>query len=343
MPLAISMGEPAGIGPDIVLSTWSRREEAALPAFFICGDEQLLAHRAQALGLHVPIELIDRPDQASSTFPNALPVIQIDGYTSGGAGQPSANDPPLILQSLERCLAFCLEGSARALVTCPINKAALYNDGFSYQGHTDFLADRLHQITGEPVTELMMLCAPGLHPPLRVVPLTIHQPLRDVAKALTSEAIIAASLQLQHSLKAELGIEQPKIAVAGLNPHAGEEGALGNEEQEIIIPAIDALIAQGVAIEGPFPADTLFHAEARQRFDAILCMYHDQALIPIKTLDFHGGVNVTLGLPIIRTSPDHGTGFDIAGSGQARPDSFIAALRQADQMAQNRQFQRSVQ
>jgi len=342
MPLAVSMGEPAGIGPDIVLNAWFIREQAALPPFFVCSEERLLTSRVQALGLDVPVEQIDQPDQALSVFPNALPFIALDGKTKGTPGHPSPDDPPLILQSLEKCLELCLSGAASGLVTCPINKAALYNDGFTYQGHTDFLADRLHQITGTAVTELMMLCAPSLQPPLRVVPLTVHQPLRDVAPSLTPDAIVTASQQLDSSLKGELGIAQPKIAVAGLNPHAGEEGALGTEEQEIIIPAIKALKVQGLTIEGPFPADTLFHAEARQHFDAFLCMYHDQALIPIKTLDFHGGVNVTLGLPIIRTSPDHGTGFDIAGTGKARPDSFIAAVHQANQMAENRQPQRSM-
>ena len=334
------MGEPAGIGIDVILEAWSKRQELALPAFFVCSDEAVLRQRASALSILVPTKVIDHPSEAHTVFSNSLPVIALDGKATSSAGSPSANDPPMILQSLEHCISYCLDGAAGGLITSPINKAALYNDGFPFQGHTDFLANRLSQLTGDPVTELMMLCSPSLQPPLRVVPATIHTPLHMVAKQLTTDEIVKTGLQLHRSLIDDFGITTPRIAAAGLNPHAGEEGALGHEEQKIITPAIDMLSAHGVGISGPYPADTLFHADARSQFDAIICMYHDQALIPLKTLDFHGGVNVTLGLPIVRTSPDHGTGFDIAGTGKARPDSMIAALRMADTIAQSRREQR---
>ena len=327
------MGEPAGIGPDVVLAAWQRQQQAFLPPFFTIADPDMLSARATQLGLDIVIEAITSIDDLPHVSAGRLPVIPLDGSISGQPGQPSPDDPPLILQSLDRCIDLCLSGQAAGLVTAPISKAALYANGFEFQGHTDFLAHKLAQQTKRPITELMMLCAPRLQPPLRVVPVTIHIPLADVPGQLTIQAITSAGKQLNQALKDDFGLSDPVIGVAALNPHAGEDGALGSEEADIVTPAIQALADLGMDVHGPFPADTLFHDDRRRDFDAILCMYHDQALIPIKTLDFHGGVNATLGLPIVRTSPDHGTGYDIAGTGQAKPDSFIAALQLAADMA----------
>ncbi len=330
------MGEPAGIGPDVVVMAWTRRNQANLLPFFVNGDPALYADRAKALGLELAIRTIDAPEDAVSVFPNALPVIPLDQSVSGSPAEPADNDPALIVQSLHRSIDQCLAGAASGLVTAPINKAALYKDGFAFQGHTDFLAATLRQHTGEPIHELMMLCAPSVQPTLRVVPVTIHTALKNVAGALNANAIVVAGTQLHDALQVDFGIKAPQIAIAGLNPHAGEQGAMGKEEIEIITPAIETLVASGVQASGPYPADTLFHTEARSRYDAVLCMYHDQALIPLKTLDFHGGVNVTLGLPIVRTSPDHGTAYDLAGSGNARADSMIAAIKMAVTIAHSR-------
>jgi 4-hydroxythreonine-4-phosphate dehydrogenase len=323
------MGEPAGIGPDVVITALTRKDNAALPTFFVNGDPRLYEERVKLLGVNLSVQTISAPGEAVDAFPHALPVLPLDQSVQGSPSQPSDSDPALIVQSLLRSVEQCLDGTASAMVTAPINKSALYKEGFSYQGHTDFLADRLARHTGAPISELMMLCAPMIEPTLRVVPVTIHTALHNVAKVLNTNDIVTAGLQLHDALQNDFDIETPRIAVAGLNPHAGEQGAMGLEEIEIIAPAIDTLVGNGVQAKGPYPADTLFHAEARAHYDAVLCMYHDQALIPLKTLDFHGGVNATLGLPLVRTSPDHGTAYDLAGSGNARPDSMIAALKLA--------------
>ncbi len=330
------MGEPAGIGPDVTVAAWSQRNKTALPPFYVNADPELYEDRAKAMGLDLHIQSIASPEEAGSVFPNALPILPLDQCVKGTPASPSNQDPALIVQSLQRSVEQCIDGAACALVTSPINKAALYQDGFAFQGHTDFLADLLSRQTGKTLHGLMMLSAPSVSPTLRVVPVTIHTALKNVAGALSTSVIVTAGTQLHQALQVDFGISAPRIAVAGLNPHAGEQGAMGHEEIDLIAPAIEMLVAKGIQAEGPYSADTLFHAEARGHYDAALCMYHDQALIPLKTLDFHGGVNTTLGLPIVRTSPDHGTAYDLAGSGHARSDSMVAALHMAATIAQNR-------
>ena len=239
-----------------------------------------------------------------------------------------------MIGAIDRAVADVQGGRAAALVTNPINKEALYRAGFHHPGHTEYLGELAGLLYGKPgLTPIMMLASPQL----RVVPVTIHLALRQAIAALTSAMIVTAGRVTRTALQRDFGIAAPVLAVAGLNPHAGEGGSLGREDMDIVAPAIAELRAAGIDARGPLAADTMFHAAARQSYDAALCMYHDQALIPIKTLDFDGAVNVTLGLPFIRTSPDHGTAFDIAGQGIARPDSLIAALRLAAEMAARRQ------
>lgn len=329
------MGEPAGIAPDVTLLSWAR-ERASLPPFYVIGDPVLYQSRSELMGLDIPIKEISAPKQTTSVFGDALPVLPIGGQIRSQPGHPNVDDASLVLQALQLSVSACQNGKASGLVTGPIHKKSLYQTGFNYQGHTDFLAATL-QTEQAPIYEVMMLCSEVADPPLRVVPVTIHESLSDVPERLSKEGIITTCTTLNDALKTRFGIATPIIAVAALNPHAGEDGAMGQEETTIIRPAIQALQAIGVHASGPYPADTLFHAESRQNFDAVLCMYHDQALIPLKTLDFYGGVNVTLGLPIIRTSPDHGTAFEIAGTGEARPDSMIAALQLAGRLALEKQ------
>ena len=334
------MGEPAGIGPDVTVAAWTQRNKTALPPFYVNADPDLYEDRAKAMGLKLRIRTISSPEEAGAVFHNALPVLPLDQSVKGTPAMPSNQDPALIVQSLQRSVEQCLEGAASALVTAPINKAALYRDGFAYEGHTDFLADLISHQTGQTLNELMMLCAPSISPTLRVVPITIHSALKDVAGALSTSTIVMAGTHLSQALQADFGIDAPRIAVTGLNPHAGEQGAMGSEEVDVIAPAIEALVAAGIQAEGPYPADTIFHAEARSHYDAVLCMYHDQALIPLKTLDFHGGVNTTLGLPIVRTSPDHGTAYDLAGSGRARSDLGSSTGPRTDPTHPGRRFGR---
>jgi 4-hydroxythreonine-4-phosphate dehydrogenase len=326
-PLALTMGEPAGIGGEIALKAWLRRGEG-VPPFYLIDDPDRLARLARLLGWNVPVRVIEGRDRAAAVFADALPVAPLGGSPTADPGHPDPADQPLVLRAIEIAVGDVRAGFAGALVTNPINKDALYRAGFRHPGHTEYLAE----LAGSKAPAVMMLAGRDL----RVVPVTIHLALREAIDALSIAAIVHAGRVVDAALRRDFAIAAPVIAVAGLNPHAGEAGGLGREELDIVTPAIAALRAAGIDARGPFAADTMFHAAARQHYDAALCMYHDQALIPIKTLDFDGAVNVTLGLPFIRTSPDHGTAFDIAGQGVARPDSLIAALKLAAEMAARR-------
>jgi 4-hydroxythreonine-4-phosphate dehydrogenase len=327
LPLALTMGEPAGIGGEITLKAWleSRRD---LPVFYLIDDPDRLAALARRLDWPVPIRSIVSPDRALSVFAEALPVVPIDAAIRAQPGHPDPADAPAILGAIQTAVRDVGNGRAAALVTNPIQKDSLYRAGFHHPGHTEYLAE----LAGTGAAPIMMLVCPGL----RVVPVTIHLPLRGAIESLSSATIVHAGRVTEATLRRDFGVGSPILAVAGLNPHAGEAGSLGREEIEIIEPALAELRAAGINGRGPLPPDTMFHAEARGAYDAALCMYHDQALIPIKTIDFYGGVNVTLGLPFVRTSPDHGTALAIAGRGTARPDSLIAALRLAAEMAGRR-------
>ena len=318
--IAVTLGEPAGIGPDIVLAAYQALKAAA-PAFFVIGDARTLTERARLMGLAVMVECIDAPTAAAGVFPYALPVLDRPLAGSATPGQPEASAAATVIGWIDEAVKLALQGEASAIVTAPINKDALYRAGFRHQGHTDYLA-HLARTAGFEACPVMMLSAGGF----RTVPATIHIALKDVAAALTGDLIVTQARVITADLCRLLELQKVRIAVAGLNPHAGENGAMGSEEADIIAPAIAQLKAEGLAIEGPLPADTMFHAEARALYDVALCMYHDQALIPVKTIGFHDGVNTTLGLPFIRTSPDHGTAFTLAGTGRANPQSMIAAL-----------------
>jgi 4-hydroxythreonine-4-phosphate dehydrogenase len=318
-PLAVTLGEPAGIGPDITLAAWQRR--TARHPFYVAADPDFLERRAGALGLPVPIA-VTTPEEASSLFMQALPVVPLGIAATAAPGQPDATSAPAVIASIDRAVADVLAGRARAVVTNPIAKAVLYRNGFAEPGHTEYLARLAQAHTGQPARAVMMLWAPEL----AVVPVTIHLPLREVAEVLTTELIVETARVVAHDLTSRFGVAKPRLAVAGLNPHAGEDGAMGDEDRTVVAPAVAALRAEGIDARGPLPADTMFHAAARRGYDAAIAMYHDQALIPIKTLAFAHAVNVTLGLPFVRTSPDHGTAFDIAGTGRADPTSLIAAI-----------------
>ena len=326
-PLALTMGEPAGIGSEIAFKAWLDRR-GDLPPFYLIDDPDQLASLARRLDWPVPIRPIEAPDRAPSVFADALPVLPIDTAIRARPGRPDPADAPAILGAIQTAVCDVRNGRAAALVTNPISKDSLYRAGFHHPGHTEYLAE----LAGAGAAPIMMLASQGL----RAVPVTIHLALRRAIESLSSAAIVHAGRITEAALRRDFGIGSPVLAVAGLNPHAGEAGGLGREEIEIIEPAVAELRAAGIDARGPLPPDTMFHAEARSAYDAALCMYHDQALIPIKTIDFFGGVNVTLGLPFVRTSPDHGTALAIAGRGIARPDSLIAALRLAAEMAARR-------
>ncbi len=330
-PLAVTLGDPAGIGPEIIVKAWSALRHVG-PPFVVLGDARILGS-ASAAGAAI-IRPIGLPGEALQVFEHALPVLDLPLNTQVVSGRPSVSAAPAIIRWIETAVGLALSGVVSGLVTAPIAKAPLYEAGFGFPGHTEFLGELTASAADErgPHGPVMMLTAADL----RVALVTIHEPLSKVPGLLTIQRIVDTGLVTARALARDFGIRAPRIAVTGLNPHAGESGSIGTEETDIIGPAVRALQELGVAATGPHPADSLFHAEARARFDAALCMYHDQALIPVKMLDFWGGVNVTLGLPIIRTSPDHGVGFDIAGRGLARPDSLMAAIRLADAMAVRR-------
>jgi 4-hydroxythreonine-4-phosphate dehydrogenase len=327
-PLALTLGEPAGIGPDLALAVWHRRAELGIPAFYIVADPDFLRRRAQRLGLVVPIS-IGAPSSAAAEFAARLPVVALDVETSAEPGRPDRTSAPAAIASIRRAVSDVMAGSASAVVTNPIAKNVLYKSGFAEPGHTEFLATLVREATGKSLHPVMLLWAPEL----AVVPVTIHLPLREIFDRLTTQLIVDTGRIVARDLRTRFRIARPRLAVAGLNPHAGEQGALGTEDGAIVAPAVARLVADGIDAKGPLPADSLFHQAARATYDAALCMYHDQALIPIKTLAFDHAVNVTLGLPFARTSPDHGTAFDIAGTGKADPASLVAALRLAARMA----------
>ena len=329
-PLALTAGDPSGIGPEIALAAWLRRAAEGVPAFYLLGDPALIAARARRLGLDAPV-VETTPEQSAARFSDALPIVPLVARFIDAPGQPDSANAVGIVEAIDRAAADTLSSRASAVVTCPIAKKPLYDAGFRFPGHTEYLAHLAESKTGTRATPVMMLAGPDL----RAVPVTIHMALADVPAALTREAILATARITARDLETRFGIENPRLAVSGLNPHAGEGGAMGTEEQTIIGPAIEALRGEGVDAFGPLPADTMFHPRARETYDAAVCMYHDQALIPAKALAFDDTVNVTLGLPFIRTSPDHGTAFDIAGKGIARPDSLIAALKLARRLADN--------
>lgn len=329
-PIALSLGEPAGIGPEIIVKAWSALR-ATGPAFVVVGDAQSLAAASMA-GASI-IRIISTPAEAGGVFANALPVLNLPLSSRVVAGQPSPAAAAAVIRWIETGAGLVLSGDAAALVTAPISKAPLYAAGFKFPGHTEFLGEIASgAVAGGARGPVMMLTGADL----RVSVATIHVPLAEVAGLLDTASIVNAGLVTVQALANDFGIGSPRLAVAALNPHAGEAGTLGREEITIIGPAVRTLRDLGVDASGPHPADSLFHEPARRRYDAVLCMYHDQALIPVKMLDFWGGVNVTLGLPIVRTSPDHGVGLDIAGRGQARPDSLIAAIRMAKSVADRR-------
>jgi 4-hydroxythreonine-4-phosphate dehydrogenase len=326
--LAVTLGEPAGIGPDITLAAWRRRAELALPPFYVLADPACLKNRAERLGFDVPIELV-QPGEASAAFGRALPVVELGQRVTAQPGRPDATSAPAAIASIDRAVADVIAGRAAAVVTNPIAKNVLYKSGFTDPGHTEYLAKLSFEQTGEPAWPVMMLWSPEL----AVVPVTIHLPLKLVPERLTRDLVFETGRVVARDMVERFGIARPRLAVAGLNPHAGEEGTLGDEDGSVVAPAIERLVADGIDARGPLSADTMFHEAARRTYDVALCMYHDQALIPIKTLAFDHGVNVTLGLPFIRTSPDHGTAFDIAGSGKANPASLIAALKLAARLS----------
>ncbi|MCT4655293.1 MAG: 4-hydroxythreonine-4-phosphate dehydrogenase PdxA [Cohaesibacter sp.] len=326
--LALSLGEPAGIGPELALKAWLARKEEKLPAFAVLGCATLLREQAKAMGLPVPIKT-STYEQAASQFETALPVIPLSAPMTNNPGTLEPDNAPAIIEAIEEGTRAVWQGKADALVTCPIQKSNLYAAGFSHPGHTEFLGALAKELHGEAATPVMLLAGPDL----RTIPLTVHIPLADVPKALTTERIKEVARIAHKDLKTRFGISSPRIVVAGLNPHAGEAGTMGKEDDAILAPAIAQLQQEGLAIRGPLPADTLFHARARKSYDVVLAAYHDQALIPVKTLAFDETVNVTLGLPFVRTSPDHGTALDIAGKAIANPQSLICAIRLAGQLS----------
>ncbi len=330
LPLALSQGDPAGVGPDIALTAWLERSALDLPAFLFIGDPDVLAVRARQLEIDVPLRETDAAG-AAAAFVDALPVLPIPAGVDVVAGTPHVATARGTIAAIEKAVSLCFDGKVRGMVTNPIAKSVLYEAGFGFPGHTEFLADLAGRATGRTYRPVMMLAGPKL----RAVPVTIHIPLKDVPAALTQALIIDTCRITATDLKNRFGIASPRLAIAGLNPHAGEGGAIGQEDEDIIHPAIMQLRSEGIDAFGPLPADTMFHDEARRRYDVAICMYHDQALIPVKALGFDDSVNVTLGLPFVRTSPDHGTAFGIAGTGIARHDSLVAALKLASNISRH--------
>lgn len=329
-PLALTLGEPAGIGPDITFTAWRKRAEFALAPFYILADPTFLRRRAAHMARDVPIAVVE-PKAAAAAFATALPVVDIGIGVTAEPGRPDASSAPAAIAAIRRAVADVHAGLASAIVTNPVAKNVLYRSGFAEPGHTEFLARLAAELTGVAAQPVMMLWSPEL----AVVPVTIHLPLRQVIGRLSTDLVLATGRIVARDLRERFGLARPRLAVAGLNPHAGEDGALGEEDLTVVRPAIERLVAEGIDARGPLPADSMFHQGARASYDVALAMYHDQALIPIKTLAFDHAVNVTLGLPFVRTSPDHGTAFDIAGTGHADPTSLIAALRLAERLAEH--------
>ena len=328
LPLAVTQGDPSGIGPEIAIKAWRVARDNGGPTFFVLGDPAHLGRVSGALGFATPIEATQLED-VGRIFPRALPVVALKTPVAGSPGQPSPDDAAATIEAIERAVEMVAHGSASAVVTNPIAKEVLYAAGFRHPGHTEFLGELALRHFGQHAHPVMMLWAPEL----AVVPATIHIPLADVLSMLTRDLLVETGRVVARDMAVRFGIALPRLVFCGLNPHAGEGGSIGRAEIEIIAPAVEVLQREGVHATGPFPADTLFHAAARARYDAVVAMYHDQALIPIKTIAFDSAVNVTLGLPFVRTSPDHGTAFDIAGQNKANPASLIAALNLAARLA----------
>jgi len=329
LPLALTRGDPSGIGPELALKAWlATHIDETAPPFLYAGELDHLADLARRLRLDVPVEPADAKC-AAGLFPSALPVLPSGASVSGLPGAPDVKDAAGTIASIETCVGLVRAGHARAVVTNPIAKEILYRAGFAHPGHTEFLAELSHRVFHVDARPVMLLWSPDL----AVVPATIHVPLAEVPARLTHALLVETGLVVARDFRQRFGIERPRLAFTGLNPHAGEGGAMGREEIEIVSPALAELRAAGIDASGPYPADTLFHRSARRGYDVVVAMYHDQALIPIKTIAFDSAVNVTLGLPFVRTSPDHGTAFDIAGKGVADPQSLVAALRLADRLA----------
>ena len=326
--LALTGGDPSGIGPEIAIAAWLARSTANVPPFYLLTDPSLLAARARQLGIDVPISETT-PDKATEVFFHSLPVVPLAARFVDSIGKPDPANAAGTVEAIDRAVADVFSGAAAAVVTCPIAKKPLYDAGFRFPGHTEYLAHLASLKKGHEVTPVMMLAGPDL----RAVPVTIHIPLSVVPEALTVGGIVSVATITARELHTRFGIQKPRLCIAGLNPHAGEGGAMGSEDEAIVRPAVEVLRQAGIDAVGPHPADTMFHPRARATYDAAICMYHDQALIPAKALAFDETVNVTLGLPFIRTSPDHGTAFNIAGKGIARPDSLIAALKLARHLA----------
>ncbi|MGF1544780.1 MAG: 4-hydroxythreonine-4-phosphate dehydrogenase PdxA [Parvularculaceae bacterium] len=328
--LALTMGEPGGVGGEIAVDAW-RRLKTDGPTFFLIDDPA----RVRALARAAPIAVIDAPDAAPAAFPDALPVLDVGARVAATPGEANPDNAAAVVASIERAVALALGGEAAGVVTNPIQKSALIAAGFEFPGHTEFLAALVAAApfpANRPRGPVMLLAGPDL----RAAPVTIHQSVREAAAGLTAAAIERVGRVVADGLARDFGIAAPRLAVSGLNPHAGESGAMGREDADVIAPAVAALKAAGIDAVGPLPADTMFHAAARARYDAAICMLHDQALIPANTLAFDETVNVTLGLPIVRTSPAHGTALAIAGRGRARSDSLVAALRLAADIAARR-------
>ncbi|MGI9415887.1 MAG: 4-hydroxythreonine-4-phosphate dehydrogenase PdxA [Hyphomicrobiales bacterium] len=325
VPLALTMGEPSGIGPEIALKAWNARHRQAIPPFIYVGDPSPLHDAATTLGFDLTVNETDCADTAIACWADALPVRRVELAEPAKPGTPSPANASGTIGAIELAVKMAADGSAGGVVTCPIHKSALYAAGFAHPGHTEFLAE----LAGGGATPVMMLAVGGF----RTVPITIHMSLACAIAALTADLIVETATIVNADLGRFFGLNRPRLAISGLNPHAGEDGTMGTEEATIIAPAIARLKAAGIDVAGPLPADSMFHAKARTRYDAALCMYHDQALIPVKTVGFEEGVNCTLGLPFVRTSPDHGTALDIAGRGLADARSLIAALEMAARMA----------
>ncbi len=323
-PLALTSGEPAGIGPEITAAAFKRSRSEAMPPFFLICDPELFRARAP----DVPVRKITSADHCAEAFKTALPILPIAAGGPVEPGQPTTATAQMVLSSIETAVSMALSGQVGAVVTNPIQKAILADAGFKYPGHTEFLAHLASP--GKPPARPVMMLA---NETLRAVPVTIHIPLAAVPTAITTDLIIETCEIVHADLKQRFHIAEPHLAVSGLNPHAGEDGHLGTEDRDIIAPAVERLAAQGLNVTGPYPADAMFRDTARDGFDVAICMYHDQALLPVKTLGFHTSVNVTLGLPFVRTSPDHGTALDLAGTDGARPDSLIAAINMAAKMS----------
>lgn len=327
-PLALTIGDPSGIGVDLALKLWLKREQLNLPAFIFLADPVQLTLRANMLGLEIPIAETNS-DKAVSLFATHLPVQPLTNSLTESPGTPLVENAAGIIESIESAVSLSISGHASAVVTCPIAKKPLYEAGFAFPGHTEFLAHLATKHKASHYKPVMLLAGPLL----RTIPVTVHIPLQEVPTALTTDLIIQTARITAHDFQTRFGIASPRIAVSGMNPHAGEGGTLGKQDEEIIAPAITALQNEGINAFGPLPADTMFHEQARNQYDVALCMYHDQALIPVKALGFDESVNVTLGLPFIRTSPDHGTAFDLAGKNLARSDSLLAALQLAHKLS----------